>query len=76
MTGLPERKPFTDDQVTAALAPTKEELAASIGCDPSTIIRSVLNQRRTAQEGKQIWTTFVDQGDPENAAVFETEWPQ
>lgn len=60
--------------------PTTQQLAASIGCEPEAIIRSVLNQRRSRQAGKQIWTSFVEgpgyaHGD-DDVAVFETEWPQ
>lgn len=61
--------------------PTTEQLAASIGCEPDKIVRSVLNRRRTLQEGKQIWTSFVERDEPQNeqgdtVAVFETVWPQ
>lgn len=56
--------------------PTVTELARSIGCAPDKIIRSVKNARRSAQEGHDIWTSFVEQGDPDDVAVFETRWPQ
>ncbi len=58
--------------------PTTSELARSIGCRSEDIVRSELNRFKTAQrtDGKQVWTSFVDQGDPERVAVFETEWPQ
>lgn len=61
--------------------PTTTELAASIGCRPDQIIRSVKNARRSAQEGKDVWTSFVEHGTEQNeqgdtVAVYETVWPQ
>lgn len=58
--------------------PTREQLAASIGCEPTQITRSVRNalKSRFLPEGQEIWTSFVDDGNPERLAVFETLWPQ
>lgn len=57
--------------------PTTGQLAASIGCDPGQIIRSVLHTFKTAtrSDGRSIWTSFVDDGGPE-IKVFDTVWPQ
>jgi hypothetical protein len=57
--------------------PTQSQIAASIGCDVDKIDRTVLNTFKTRMaHGPTIWTSFVDQGDPQRLAVFETRWPQ
>lgn len=73
--GIPRTEP-EHNTTSAPPEPTAEQLAASIGCDPAKIIRSTLNKFRSAQEGLSIYTSFVDEGDPERAAVYETVWPQ
>lgn len=52
--------------------PTAEQLAASIGCEPERIIRSV----RSKASG--TWISFVEDTDNPGgpALVFETVWPQ
>lgn len=61
-----------------SIEPTNEQLAASIGCDPAKIIRSAHNKIKSdvRDDGKSIYTSFVDEGDPQRAAVYETIWPQ
>jgi hypothetical protein len=89
---IPAPEPTTAEQVTPPLhraashttsqpgikSPTVLQLAASIGCDPAKILRSEFNRYRTNQrtDGRQIWTSFVATDDPEQAAVYETVWPQ
>lgn len=59
-------------------APTDAQIAASIGCEQTQLIRTELNVRKTdlRLDHRKVYTSFVDQGDPEHAAVFETLWPQ
>lgn len=60
--------------------PTARELATSIGCSVTAIIRTELNKIKTdsriENDGRRVYTSFVDEGDPQRAAVYETLWPQ
>jgi hypothetical protein len=69
--------PVIFDEAKLLAGPSPEDLAASIGCEPGQIIRTVRHARKSEArtDGRSVYTSFVDQGDPENVAVFETVWP-